>query len=78
MTTLGRFHVSMFLWMHDDLLLPNNPWGETQRLPSIRLLKTLNVSTEKVLNETASSLNEKLDVIPPKACSYENGGGNDI
>ena len=40
--------------------------------------KTLDVSTEKVLNETASSLNEKLDVIPSKACSYENGGGNPV
>ncbi len=53
--------------MDDALLLPDNPWGETQWLPSIRLKKNLNVSTEKVLNETASSLNENLDVIPAKA-----------
>ena len=53
--------------MDDGLLLPDNPWGEIQRLPSIRLKKNLNVSTEKVLNKTASLLNEKLDVIPAKA-----------
>ena len=40
--------------------------------PSVFKKPFLNVSTEKVFNETASSLNEKLDVIPAKAGMTSN------
>ena len=42
MTTRAVFMSVCSLWMHDGLLLPDNLWGETQRLPSIRFKKNLN------------------------------------